>query len=642
MIDVEKNTNIYDEKSILVLSDRDSVRLRPWMYIWSTSKTGVHHLVWEIVNNSVDESMAGYGDIISIILNKNWSITITDSGRGIPYKPNSETWVSTLETIFTVLHSGGKFNDSVFKISSWLHGVGSTVTNFLSEYLIVEVKRDGKINRIEFKEWIITKSIHEIGESPIEETGTSVTFKPSAEIFSETEFDISIINNYLEMQSYLLKGLRFSVRDDISEQDYEFYAEHGLLDFLTKNTENKAVVCHPIAKTGTIDFKSRKEENKTLTVDFAFQWIDGNNFLVSSFVNGAHTTGGGYHVEGFKNGIKRSIEKWLEFKKIKIKDLEKDDIFLWLEGILSANFFEPEFEGQTKGILGTREVLSPTSQIVFEKLYEYLELNPNEADKIIRKIQLNVKLRLASENAQKEIYKNKGEVMKKVINRYWACSSRTSKEKELYIVEGNSAAGSVVDWRNPKTQAIVGLRGVVLNTEWKTLWEVAKNAEIQTILAVLDCGVWKNYSEEKLQFNKIIIACDADSDGSHIESLILTFLFRFLPELFKNGHVFVSLSPLYSVEYKGQKHYFYSHTELNSFLKEYPTNNPITRFKGLGEMNPEQAEVFLCNPKSRKLVQLTTEDEETFSQTISDLMWPNSTPKYNLLKEMKIDRELIS
>lgn len=636
-----KNLNSYDESSIKVLDDRDSVRLRPWMYIWSTSKTWTHHLVWEIINNSVDEAMAGHWNIINVILNQDGSISIEDFWRWIPYKPD-ENGKSTLETILTVLHSGWKFDANSYKTSGWLHWVWSTVTNYLSEFMSVEVKRDWQIHRIAFAEGILVEPIHSIWEIPLEETWTKVTFKPSKEIFSETEFDVWVINNYLEMQSYLLKWLKFVVKDETSWEIFEFYSQNGLLDYLVSHTENKWIVNKAVYLEGWIDFKSRKGEDKNLDAKVAFQWIDGNTTIINSFVNGAHTTGGGSHVEWFKNWVKRALDKWLEFKKVKIKDLSKEDMFIWFEGILSANFFEPEFEWQTKGILWTKEVLSPTSQVIFEKLYEYLELNPSEADKIVKKIQLNVKLRLASENAQKDILKNKREVLKKVINRYWGCSSRNPKEKELYIVEWNSAAGSVVDGRDPKTQWVLGLRWVVLNTEGKTLSEIIKNAEIQTILAVLDCGIGKNYDENKLQFDKIIIAADADPDGCHIESLVLTFLYRFLPQLFENGHVYTIVPPLYQLEHKGKKHVFYNDKELEDFKLENPNvNSPITRFKWLWEMNPEEAGLALCNKSFRKIEKIKVEDNELFSQVVSDLMGPNSWPKYNLMREMRIDRELL-
>lgn len=644
----ETSEEDYGENSIESLNPRDSVRKRPWMYVWSTSKRGVHHLVWEAINNSVDEAMAWYGDTIKIVLNKDGSITIEDSWRWIPYKPNEKTWISTLETVFTVLHAWGKFNAKAYKTSGWLHWIGLKILNYLGEFLEVEVKRDGWIHRMRFEEGYVVKSTETIGTCPIEETWTKITFKPSAEIFSETEFDEWIIHNYLEVQSYLLKWLRFVVINDITETTKEFYSENWVLDYLDKVAGDRTTVCKPILINWELDFTTRKGEKKTLTLETAIQWFDWNTNLISSYVNGAHTVDGGTHLEWFKNWIKRALDKWIDFKKYdwsimkNLKNRNKDDLYDWLEWILSAKFYEPEFEGQTKGILGSKEVVVPASQIVFDKFYEYLELNPLEADKIVKKIELNVKLRLASENAQKEVVKNKSEVMKKLINRFWDCESKKPEEKELFIVEGTSAAGSMKDARNPKHQAILWLRGVVLNTEGKTFWEISKNAEIQTLLAALDCGWGKNYDESKLKFHKIILSRDADSDGRHIEALLLTFLFRFLPDLFKNNHIYRGIAPLYKIEYKGKQIYFYTKEELEKFLEANKVTNPVTRFKWLGEMSVEHIEPALLSPVTRKIVRITYEDVEEMSKIVNDLMGKITAPKFHLLQNYHIDKELVS
>jgi len=641
-----KEDEDYGASSIQVLDDRDSVRKRPWMYIGSTSKRGSHHLVWEIVNNSVDEAMAGYGKVIYLHLNEDGSISIEDNGRWIPYKKHPETGVSTLETIFTVLHSWGKFSDKNYAQSSWLHWVWSTVTNFLSEFLEVEVKRDGGIHRMRFEEGIMVKDIEQIWTCDVTETGTKVTFKPSAEIFSEVEFDEEIIFNYLEVQAYLLKGLKFVVKNNVTNTEKVFFSENGVLDYLDKIAGDRSTVCKPISLTWNLDFTTRKGEKKNLQIETAIQWFDGNNNLVSSYVNGAHTVDGWTHLEWFKNGIKRALDKWIDFKKYdasimkNLKNRNKDDLYDGLEWILSVKFYEPEFEGQTKWILGSKEVVVPTSQIVFEKLYEYLELNPQEADKIVKKIELNVKLRLASENAQKEVVKNKSEVMKKLINRFWDCESKKPEEKELFIVEGTSAAGSMKDARNPKYQAILGLRGVVLNTEGKTFWEISKNAEIQTLLAALDCGWGKNYDESKLKFHKIILSTDADADWRHIEALLITFLFRFVPELFKNNHIYRGIAPLYKIEHKGKQVYFYTKEELDVFLEENKVTNPVTRFKWLWEMSVSHIEPALLSPVTRRIVRVTYEDVEEMSKIVNDLMGKITAPKFDLLKTYNIDKEI--
>ena len=629
---MEKVTKDYNADSIQVLEGLEAVRKRPGMYIASTSSKGLHHLVWEIVDNSIDEAMAGYATHIEVTIGLNNIITVKDDGRGIPVDIHPKTGKSTVETIYTVLHAGGKFGGGGYKVSGGLHGVGASVVNALSDYLEVKVYKNGKIYFQRFEQGGAPKEpLKIIGECDPNRTGTTVTFKPDPEIFTETTiFDYDVLKTRLEELAYLNKGLKIYLIDERVEPNKkeEFCYDGGLVQYVEKLNKNKDTINQIVDVTGT--------END-ISIEVAFQYNDGYLSNIYSFVNNIVTPEGGTHEEGVRRALTRIINKYAQNNKfLKEKDdpLTGEDVREGLTMIVSCKHPNPQFEGQTKTKLGNSEVRSIADKIFSEQFERFLLENPNEAKMIMDKSLLAARARIAAKKAREITRKPAGLEISSLPGKLADCSSKDPTISELYLVEGNSAGGSAKDGRDSITQAILPLRGKVLNVEKSRLDKILANNEIISMITAIGTGIGEEFNINKLRYHKIVIMTDADVDGSHIRILLLTFFYRYFKPLIEGGYIYAACPPLYRISHGKTVKYVQTDQEKKDYLESIGNVKvSIQRNKGLGEMDATELWETTMNKENRTLLQLTVEDAVLADRTLTELMGEDVAPRKVFLEE---------
>lgn len=607
----------YDAESIKVLEGLEGVRKRPAMYIGGTGKDGLHHLVYEITDNSVDEALAGYCKNIDITLNKDGSVTVEDDGRGIPVDINKQYKKSALEIVFTKLHAGGKFDKDSYKISGGLHGVGASVVNALSEKLIVQVSRDGKLYEQKYKRGVAQDDVKCIGKSKSDKTGTVVTFYPDKEIFSALDFEFSILRKRLQEIAFLNAGLKITLQDEKTGKKEEFYYAGGLIEFIQHITHSKSPLHKPVYF---------KKQLGTTVIEIALQYTESYNENIFGFVNTINTTEGGTHISGFKSALTGVINDYAKKKNlVKEVDIEGDDTREGINAIVSLKLAEPQFEGQTKTKLGNSEIKGVVDSAVTAALSEFFEENPPIANKIVQKVIASAKAREAAKKARDLVRRKSALGFSGLPGKLADCSSKKFEKTELYIVEGDSASGSGKMARDKEFQAILPLKGKIMNVEKANPVKALSSEEVINLITAVGTGVKENFQQDKLRYNKVILMCDADVDGQHITTLLLTFFFRYMPQLIENGNVYIAVSPLFRIR-KGKDIYVYSEEEKEKKLRELGGKADVQRFKGLGEMNPVQLWDTTMNPKTRILKKVTIEDavmaDETFSMLMGDEVGP--------------------
>ncbi len=670
-------TNEYGADQIQILEGLEAVRKRPGMYIGTTASRGLHHLVYEIVDNSVDEALAGYCNKIEVVINPDNSITVTDNGRGIPTGINHKAGITGVEVVFTILHAGGKFGGGGYKVSGGLHGVGASVVNALSEWLEVVIKQGGKVYKQRFERGKTMYPLKEIGVCPVEETGTSVTFYPDKLIFTETTiFDFKIIATRLREMAFLTKGLKISLRDDRDDEHAEALVTDSMIEEAKEAADGKDESERPETFQTLSDSEKTVERKKyveyhyeggikeyvqylnrsktplyedilyfegtrnNVYVEVAFQHNDSYNESVFTFVNNISTPEGGTHLQGFRNAITNTFNKYAKGNKLlkdSDKNLDGEDIREGLTAIISVKIEDPQFEGQTKQKLGNSEARGAVDGLLSEKLTYFLEQNPDVAkticDKALVAQHAKEAARKAKELARRKTALDIGALPGKLAD----CSDRNPENCEIYIVEGDSAGGSAKTARNRATQAILPLRGKILNVEKARLDKIYANKEIKSMITAFGTGIHEDFDISKLRYHKIILMTDADVDGAHISTLLLTFLFRFMPELIKQGYVYLAKPPLYQLKKNNSVYYAYSDEELEKILSEVgrDQNNKIQRYKGLGEMDADQLWETTMDPANRILLRVTMDDEtqSELDLTFTTLMGDKVEPRREFIEE---------
>ena len=629
----EQQNAEYGADQIQILEGLEAVRKRPGMYIGSTSVRGLHHLVYEIVDNAVDEALAGFCTEIQVVINKGNSITVIDNGRGIPVGINHKSGLPAVEVVFTILHAGGKFGGGGYKVSGGLHGVGASVVNALSTWLEVRICHEGKVYQQRYERGKVCYPLKVIGECPLEKTGTQVDFQPDPEIFEETEYDFNTLKHRLREMAFLTKGIRIVLRDDREEEPVQkvFHYEGGIKEFVSYLNRGKTPLYPEIVYC---------EGNRDgVSVEVALQHNDGYNEGVYSFVNNITTPEGGTHLTGFRNALTKTFNTYAKANKL-IKEtdsLSGEDIREGLTAIVSVKLEEPQFEGQTKQKLGNSEARGAVDNLVTEQLTIYLEQHPQVAKIVLEKSIMAQRAREAARKAR-ELTRRKSALDGMALPGKLAdCSDKDPKNCEIYIIEGDSAGGSAKTARSRATQAILPLRGKILNVEKARLDRIYGNAEIKAMITAFGTGIHEDFDISKLRYDKIIIMTDADVDGAHISTLLLTFLYRFMPELIRQGHVYLAQPPLYKLEKNKKVWYAYSDEELAKILNEVgrDQNNKIQRYKGLGEMDPEQLWETTMDPERRILLRVNM-DEEASSEldvTFTTLMGDQVEPRREFIEE---------
>ena len=623
----------YGADQIQILEGLEAVRKRPGMYIGSTSVRGLHHLVYEIVDNSVDEALAGYCTHIIVTINKDNSITVEDDGRGIPVGINHKAGIPAVEVVFTVLHAGGKFGGGGYKVSGGLHGVGASVVNALSNWLEVQIFHDGKIYKQRYERGHTMYPLKEVGKCDINKTGTTVTFSPDGSIFEETVYDFDTLKQRLRETAFLTKNLRITLRDDREEPVKErvFHYEGGIKEFVTYLNKSKEALYPEV-------IYCEGEKNGVL-VEVAMQHNDAYNEATYSFVNNIITPEGGTHLAGFRNALTKTFNEYARANKI-LKDselaLSGDDIREGLTAIVSIKIEEPQFEGQTKQKLGNSEARGAVDSVVSEQLTYFLEQNPQVAKTICEKSLLAQRAREAARKARDLTRRKTALEGTSLPGKLADCSDKDPKNCEIFIVEGDSAGGSAKTARSRATQAILPLRGKILNVENARLDKIYGNAEIKAMITAFGTGIHEDFDISKLRYHKIIIMTDADVDGAHISTLMLTFIYRFMPELIKQGYVYLAQPPLYKIEKNKNVWYAYSDEQLNNILKEIGRdgNNKIQRYKGLGEMDAEQLWETTMDPEKRILRRVVMDEEEAseIDVTFNTLMGDKVEPRRDFIE----------
>ena len=653
MTEKNQRQSSYDGSQIQVLEGLEPVRKRPGMYIGSTGYDGVHHLIKEIADNSIDEAIAGFASRVEVTLLRDGGVRVEDDGRGIPVDKHPKTGKSTLETVLTVLHAGGKFGGGGYKVSSGLHGVGSSVVNALSTHMIAEVHKNGKIHRIEFEKGVPKAALKVVGKTT--KTGTIITFYPDPTIFKETvTFDYKWVVSYLRHQSYLTKGVFTRVRDERSDESQAFYFEGGIQSYVKHLNIGKEVLAD-------VPFYIERQIEDAV-VEIALQYNDTYIETVKPFANNVLTPDGGTHVVGFRTALTRVVNDYARknsLLKEKENNLTGDDIREGLTAVILVKIPDPQFEGQTKNKLGNPEVRSYVDKVMTEYFAYYLEENPAVAKKIISKAVIAARARKAARAARDNVIRKGALDGMGLPGKLWDCSSRSPSDSEIYIVEGNSAAGSAKEGRDSKTQAILPLRGKVLNTERARLDKMFANKEIVAMIQAFGVGIGDSFDISGLRYHKIIIMTDADVDGSHIATLLLTFLFRYMKEVVEGGYVYLAKPPLYSIN-KGQKKiYVYNEDELAKTLDKLiaerrerkveidPADDKVkqagvtlSRFKGLGEMDADQLWETTMNPDNRVLIQVRVEDAEEADAVFSRLMGDDVTLRKSFIQGRAKDANL--
>lgn len=623
----------YGADQIQILEGLEAVRKRPGMYIGSTSVRGLHHLVYEIVDNSVDEALAGFCNTITVKIHQNNSITVRDNGRGIPVDIQKKAGKSALEVVFTVLHAGGKFGGAGYKVSGGLHGVGASVVNALSEWLDVKVYKEGKIYTMSFAKGKVTKPIECIGTCSEEEQGTEVHFLPDASIFEESVYDFETLKIRLRETAFLTKNLKIRLVDEREgqEKEKEFHYEGGIQEFVTFLNKGKEAL-YP-------DVIYCEGEKEKILVEVAMQHNDSYTENIYTFVNNINTPEGGTHLTGFKNALTKTFNDYARQNKL-LKDSEAnlsgEDIREGLTCIISVKIEDPQFEGQTKQKLGTSEAQVAVQSIVSEQLTYFLEQNPAVAKVICEKSILAQRARAAARKARDLTRRKSALDGVGLPGKLADCSSKDPERCEIFIVEGDSALGPAKEGRNPETQAVLPLRGKVLNVQKARLDRIYANEEIKGMITAFGTGIHEDFDLSKLRYHKIIIMTDADVDGAHISTLMLTFIYNFMPELIRKGHVYLAQPPLFTIQ-KNKKHYYaYSDEEYQRILKEIGSDGAdVSRFKGLGEMNTEELQETTLDPESRTLlrVNMSDEDKAELDITFTTLMGDQVEPRREFIEQ---------
>ena len=628
----------YGADQIQILEGLEAVRKRPGMYIGTTASRGLHHLVYEIVDNSVDEALAGYCDHIEVTINEDNTIVVKDNGRGIPVDVNHKSGLTGVEVVFTILHAGGKFGGGGYKVSGGLHGVGASVVNALSEWLEVQVTRGGKVYQQRYERGKVCYSLKEVGKAPMDVTGTKVYFKPDAEIFKETTvFDYNILKQRLREMAFLTKGLKITLTDMRVEEGEDpivqsFHYEGGIKEFVQYLNKSKTSLYEEI-----MYFEGNKNN---VAVEVSLQHNDSYTESIYTFVNNINTPDGGTHLEGFKAAITKTFNDYARANKM-LKDNEEnltgEDIREGLTAIISVKIEDPQFEGQTKQKLGNSEARGAVAGIVGEQLTYFLEQNPTVAKKILEKAIMAQRARDAARKARDMTRRKNALDGLGLPGKLADCSDKDPKNCEIFIVEGDSAGGSAKTARSRATQAILPLRGKILNVEKARVDRIYGNAEIKAMITAFGTGIHDDFDISKLRYDKIIIMTDADVDGAHIATLMLTFLYRFMPQLIKEGHVYLAQPPLYKLEKNKKVWYAFSDEELNKILNDVgrDQNNKIQRYKGLGEMDPEQLWETTMDPESRILlrVNINEESESDIDVTFTTLMGDKVEPRREFIEK---------
>ena len=621
----------YNENQIQILEGLEAVRKRPGMYIGSTSSRGLHHLVYEIVDNAVDEALAGYCSNIEVFINKGDSIVVKDNGRGIPIGIHPQKGIPAVEVVFTILHAGGKFGGGGYKVSGGLHGVGASVVNALSEWLTVKIYNGGKIYEQKYSRGNVLSKLTPIADCDPNITGTEIEFKPDFQIFDELVYSYETLKQRLQETAFLTKGVKIILKDLRTEQIKEdtFHYEGGIKEFVEYINKNKVPVYDEV-------FYCEGSKDNIL-VEVAFQHNDSyleNNY---SYVNNINTVDGGTHVAGFRTAITKTVNEYgKKFGLLKENDkITGDDIREGLTSVISVKIEEPQFEGQTKGKLGSKEAKNAVDNVLSEHLTYFLEENPAFGKLIIEKALIASRARDAAKKARELVRRKSALEVGRLPGKLTDCSEKDPSKCEIYIVEGNSAGGSAVNARTPKTQAILPLRGKILNVEKSRLDKILGNEEIRSMITAFGTGIHDDFDIQKLRYHKIVLMTDADVDGAHITTLLLTFIFRFMTPLIENGYVYLAKPPLYKLE-KGKKEYYaYSDAERDKIIEEIGSDGlkPIQRYKGLGEMDAEQLWETTMDPEKRVLLRVTLEDARLADEIFDQLMGDRVEPRREFIQE---------
>lgn len=616
----------YGAEQIQILEGLEAVRKRPGMYIGSTSSRGLHHLVYEVVDNSIDEALAGYCSEINVSIHQDNSITVIDNGRGIPVGLMPDSGKSALEVVMTILHAGGKFGGEGYKVSGGLHGVGVSVVNALSEWLEARVQREGKVHFIRFERGQTVQPLTEIGETT--ETGTIVTFKPDYQIFEELEYSFDTLKQRLRELAFLNKGLRITLTDDRNSEQCDFCYEGGINSFVKHLNQNKDVIHNePIYVEGKRD---------TTVAEISLQYNDSYAENIFSFVNNINTQEGGTHLSGFKSALTRSINDYarkLNLLKENDDNLSGEDSREGLTAVISIKLQQPQFEGQTKSKLGNSEVRGIVDTILSEGLNEYFEENPNVIKKVIEKAIVASRAREAARKARDLTRRKNALEVSALPGKLADCSMRDPDQTEIYLVEGDSAGGSAKQGRDRRFQAILPLRGKILNVEKARLDKILNNEEIRAMITAFGCGIGPEFDLTKARYGRIIIMTDADVDGSHIRTLLLTFFYRYMNPLIASGKVYIAQPPLYLLKKGKESWYLYSDEEMDRLLARVGRDNiNVQRYKGLGEMNPEQLWETTMNPEGRTILQVTLDDAMEADFVFSTLMGDKVEPRRNFIE----------
>jgi DNA gyrase subunit B len=625
---VETPTVKYDASAIQVLEGLEAVRRRPGMYIGSTDTRGLHQLVYEIVDNSVDEALAGYCDRIDVTIHQDLSVTVRDNGRGIPVDPHPKLKKSALEVIMTTLHAGGKFGGGSYKVSGGLHGVGASVVNALSEWLEVQVRREGKIYRQRYERGVPVTPVEVMGKTTPGDRGTTTTFLPDRTVFRSIDYNTDVLLQRLREVAYLTSGLTISFHDERTDREMTFYFEGGIVSFVRHLNRNKHVL-------QPRPFHVKRELNNCL-VEVAIQYNDGYGESTHTFANNINTVDGGTHLTGFKAALTRSINEYARrngFLKESDANLSGEDVREGLTAIVSVMLPEPQFEGQTKAKLGNAEVAGIVQSVVYEAFTTYLEENPQVARRIVEKCVTAARAREAARKAR-ELVQRKGALETfSLPGKLADCSERDPSRAELYIVEGDSAGGSAKQGRDRRFQAVLPLRGKILNVEKARLDRMLQNEEIRALITALGTSIGDQYDPSKLRYHRIILMTDADVDGAHIRTLLLTFFFRHMENLIVDGRLYIAQPPLYRLQSGKEVHYVYSDEERDAILNRGDGKKwEVQRYKGLGEMNPEQLWETTMDPARRTLLQVTIEDAVRADETFDMLMGSAVPPRRRFIQ----------
>jgi DNA gyrase subunit B len=630
-------TTSYTAKDITVLEGLEPVRKRPGMYIGGVGSAGLHHLAWEILDNAIDEAMNGYASSIAVILHPDGaSISVTDDGRGIPVDRHAQTKKSALEVIFTMLHAGGKFGQGSYKTAGGLHGVGASVVNALSKELVATVKRDGALWEQRFKQGKPVGPLKKLGAA--RGTGTTVYFHPDPTIFPRIEFEPSVIRERLEVASYLHKGLKVQFDDQSNGRKEAFEHAEGLVEFLRKVVTDRGL--KPVH-----DAPFALSKGDGLRAELVLQWTEGTDELVKSYVNGIPTGSGGTHENGLRAGLGKAVRNYIETHTLSPKGvtINAEDIREGLVGILSVFMEEPQFQGQTKDRLNNPEVLSVVDSMVRPALELWMNENRSIAEAIVGRIILAARAREASRAAQQEVTRKSATSHRLTLpGKLSDCTSSARAESEIFVVEGDSAGGSAKQGRDRARQAILPLRGKVLNTESASLSKVLENKELSDLVTALGCGLGKNFDISRLRYGRVIILADADSDGNHIATLLLTFIYRHMPQLIARGHVYLAQPPLYRIDIGRETHWALDDAHRDRILTQHGVGRAtpeITRFKGLGEMMPKVLWETTLNPKTRRLLRVEIADQIVTDRVINELMGRDASARFRFIMDRAEEAE---